>query len=255
MIGLKNFGWRLGNQMFQIAALIGTCDMHGEEPAFPQWDYAKYFAGDFTPVDFVPTSIYTQPNFHYESVPYSRDMALDGYFQSEKFFERSAKKIRRMFTLKKSILDEATDLKNQLLGCKTSNRLTAIHVRRGDYLKYPDHHPQQDHDYYQKAISEFPSQYNERGQNFIVFSDDIEWCKSYSPFNTFIFCNEPSDIKSFALMTLCDDFIITNSSFSWWAAWLGSTQDKKVITPKKWFGPAYANWNTKDLYCKDWIKL
>lgn len=240
MIGLRNFGWRLGNQMFQIAALIGTCDMHGEEPAFPQWDYAKYFTGDFTPVDFIPTSIYTQPNFHYEPVPYSRNMALDGYFQSERFFERSAKKIRGVFQFKES-RNKPIDEK-----CRT----VAIHVRRGDYIKYPDHHPQQTEEYYREAISNF------KNNKFIVFSDDIEWCMAQEVFTSNNCSYATNDeMGDFKLMSWCDDFIIANSSFSWWAAWLGSSPDKKVIAPKTWFGPAYANLNTKDLYCKDWIKL
>ena len=51
------------------------------------------------------------------------------------------------------------------------------------------------------------------------------------------------------------DNIIANSSFSWWAAYLNSNPNKKVIAPSKWFGPAYDHFNTKDLVPKSWIKL
>ena len=54
------------------------------------------------------------------------------------------------------------------------------------------------------------------------------------------------------LMTMCDDFIIANSSFSWWGAWLGNRG--KVIAPKTWFGKNLKH-DTKDIYCENWIKL
>ena len=58
------------------------------------------------------------------------------------------------------------------------------------------------------------------------------------------------------MMRLCSDFIIANSSFSWWGAWMSTNQNKKVIAPKQWFGnPLDKQNNTKDLYCPDWILI
>ena len=56
-------------------------------------------------------------------------------------------------------------------------------------------------------------------------------------------------------MTLCDGGVMSNSTFSWWGAWLISNPDKQVIAPKMWFGPAYADKDTKDLYYPNWIVL
>jgi hypothetical protein len=63
--------------------------------------------------------------------------------------------------------------------------------------------------------------------------------------------NNPTEID-LCLMSMCDHNIIANSSFSWWGAWLNNNPNKKVVAPKKWFGPAYTH-NTKDLYPESWI--
>ena len=57
------------------------------------------------------------------------------------------------------------------------------------------------------------------------------------------------------LISKCHDHIIANSTFSWWGAWLSDNEDKKIIAPKKWFGTRYSSWDTKDLYCDNFIKI
>ena len=126
----------------------------------------------------------------------------------------------------------------------------SIHVRRGDYLNSPNHHPTQNMNYYMRAIKEMP-----KDSVFLIFSDDIKWCKENFPNlpEKFIFVEGNKDYEDLHLMTHCKNNIIANSTFSWWGAWLNSNSDKIVVAPKKWFGPALKNNDTKDLYCEGWI--
>jgi hypothetical protein len=56
------------------------------------------------------------------------------------------------------------------------------------------------------------------------------------------------------IMTMCDHHIIANSSYSWWGAWMNPREGKKVIAPKKWFGPLLQK-NTENIYCEGWTKI
>ena len=147
-----------------------------------------------------------------------------------------------------------------------------LHVRRGDpnlvdprgfkwaYVNCSDQHPVQPLEYYEKALAQFDDE-----QPVIVFSDSPEWVKEQEFFaGDRFFISEPEEkyedgsytpYIDLCLMSLCSHAIIANSSMSWWGAWLQSNPNKKVIAPKMWFGPAYADKDTKDLYCSDWIVL
>ena len=113
-------------------------------------------------------------------------------------------------------------------------------------MNLPNHHPACNLGYYKEAIKLMDV------NKFIVFSDDMSWCKENFVGDEFIFMENNSDYIDLWLMSLCDNNIIANSSFSWWGAWLNQNPNKKVIAPKKWFGPAI-NHNTKDLIPESWI--
>jgi len=120
-------------------------------------------------------------------------------------------------------------------------------VRRGDYLNNKDHHPVLPISYYQKAIGAFSD------AQFVVFSDDISWCKSHFDFSdTLLFIEDNDEVTDLYLMSLMKHHIIANSSFSWWGAWLCQNPDKVVIAPQLWFGPAAVDHDTKDLIPEVW---
>jgi hypothetical protein len=149
-------------------------------------------------------------------------------------------------------VDEATKIKLLDMYGEILNKDTcSIHIRRGDYVGLPNHHPTQLISYYEDAIKIIGD-----NKHFVFFSDDIKWCEENFKFvenKTFISNN--TDYEDMYLMSMCKNNIIANSTFSWWGAWLNNNETKQVIAPLKWFGTYYSHFNTKDLYCDKWIKL
>ena len=125
----------------------------------------------------------------------------------------------------------------------------ALHIRRGDFITNSQNHPPLPLDYYKRALKLFGDD-----RQVIIFSDDTKWCKEQEIFSDdrFLVSEDNDQSYDLCLMSMCNDFIIANSSFSWWGAWLGNRG--KVVAPKQWFGKGL-NHNTKDLYCSDWSVL
>lgn len=233
---------RLGNQMFQIAATIGIATKNEHHWAFPKWSYGNAFA---TPLN-TPTQpfkrlilprIFTEPHFHYSEIelPKDKDYDLVGYFQSPKYFEHCERLIKKYFTF--SIQYQP-------------NNYTSIHVRRGDYVNKVNYHPLLPMAYYKQAMSHFS------GSTFMIFSDDIEWCKKQDWFGEKVLFSpyQKDEVADLSLMASCENHIIANSSFSWWGAYLGQNPDKKVIAPSLWFGQKLPH-DTKDLIPETWIRI
>jgi len=166
-----------------------------------------------------------------------------GYFQSEKYFAKNKSLIQNLFSI-----DEDN---NKLIIEKYSNVLklnpVGVHVRRGDYLSNP--HPVCSLDYYDKAFNLFPE-----NTVYLLFSDDITWCKENFKEETFHFVENNEDVVDLFLMTKCSHNIMANSSFSWWGAWLNKNENQRVITPQNWFGNTMEH-NTKDLIPSEWEQI
>jgi hypothetical protein len=240
MISFKDgyYGW-LGNQMFQYAATFALSKRMGVSCAFPAKSPNLH--------DIFPLSanirehsapILREAGFHFSPLPIDvKDLVLHGYFQSEKYFEDCREEVKKEFSFRNP--QQFTLLENTV----------SIHVRRGDYMKHPNHHPLCSMDYYNRAMSEF------KGYNFLVCTDDKKWCKeNFKQDNVQVSLLEDAS-QELELMSWCEHHIIANSSFSWWSAWLGHNKDKRVVAPAKWFGPAYSHMQTQDLYVEDWLVI
>lgn len=247
MISFANVAGGLANQMFQYAA--GYCHAKKMNVEFFYPKRCQFTTKSPSLYDIFNISSredgYHGPayddsvrGFHFKPIPYISPLTLHGYYQSEKYFKGYEDDIRKEFTF-------MNPSKINL-----PPNVVSIHVRRGDYLNHPNHHPTCSMEYYQKAISIFDSSYS-----FLVFSDDLPWCKQVFVGPKFEFSEGLTNDQDLELMSKCDHHIIANSTFGWWASWLNQRPDKKVIAPKIWFGPAYNHFNVSDLYRDDWIIL
>jgi hypothetical protein len=261
-ISLGNLG-RLGNQMFQLASTFGIGKRLGYEVKFSREIVTggspespdSYLGCKLYECFDIPESLllphsdilykikfrYNEGDFRYnpETESLVPDIDLYGYFQTEKYFKEYRKEILEIFKFKKEISSKA----NQLL--EVRDNYVSVHVRRGDYLNSPEHHPLLSNDYYENSMKEFPSD-----SIFCFFSDDLDWCKQNFKGDNFLFVKTGSPYCDLFLMSKFKNHIIANSSFSWWGSWLSDSE--KTIAPSTWFGHNLKK-DTTDIYCKNWI--
>ncbi|MBX3166757.1 MAG: alpha-1,2-fucosyltransferase [Candidatus Eremiobacteraeota bacterium] len=196
--------------------------------------------------------------FHFDpDVLQARDFSyLDGYWQSEKYFQTIEKEIRQDFQFREGLSQAGASLAREI---RASNSI-CLNVRRGDFVANPEaaeFHGVMGLDYFTSAVLKL-QELVPSGLEAFVFSDDIEWCEEHLKLPI------PMRVVSHAfkgykfgqylqLMSLCKHFIIPNSSFAWWAAWLSESPDKRVFAPKVWF--AGSQEDTRDLIPANWIRI
>ena len=258
---------RLCNQMFQYAALKGIARKTGVDCCIPHYTQAVDDGiGNMLRTELFDSfdldvkvellnnghaPVVNERHFHFDEELFKMcpdHVDLRGYFQTEKYFKHIEKEIRSDFTFKDEILNPCKEM------IESVENPIALHVRRGDYIKNAENHFNLPIEYYDAALSEFDDD-----RNVIVFSDDPLWCHDEGIFvdDRFIISENDDNRVDLCLMSLCNDFIIANSTYSWWGAWLSSNKDKKVIAPVQWFGKTgyTKDHNTKDLIPDDWIKI
>ena len=168
----------------------------------------------------------------------SREEGTDYYYQDPKHFDKYKDEIKALFSEGIGYLP-----------------YVAMHVRRGKNPINPDEPAYSENpfytnllatDYYAKAIDQFPP------RKFLIFSDDMEWCKANFQGEIFGYDESETDLESFNKMASCEAIITSNSSFSWWCAFLGDDK-KKVICPSEtsWF----ADGQVRTKVPPEWIQL
>ncbi|MCC6447868.1 MAG: alpha-1,2-fucosyltransferase, partial [Chitinophagaceae bacterium] len=182
------------------------------------------------------------------------DVYLEGYWQTEKYFKEISDILRKEFTFK----IPPSEANQRMLDTIRLHNSVSIHIRRTDYITDPASSKDMgfcDIPYYKRAVSYLAERVAD--PHFYVFSDDMNWVRSNFALNfpvTYVDLNNAdTNYEDMRLMSSCKHNIIANSTFSWWGAWLNSSEKKIVIAPKKWFNDTSKK--STDLVPENWIKL
>lgn len=251
----------LGNQLFQIFATIAYSINHNMKFKFKYttnlgkrntyWhtlfasiigDTSDEIEGDFYQID--------QDNPAFFDPPFNKDIMLNGYFQSPDFFETHFVQIRDILQL------------DQRQKCCKNEHAISMHFRLGDYKDLPDYHPILNVDYYKDALQYIllmdPSI---TCVEYFCEDDDLETVKTKieiirQEFRNVVFERRrmDTDWEELLLMSNNKHNIIANSTFSWWAAYLNTNEDKIVCYPSIWFGRMIPN-DVKAMFPRNWIKI
>jgi hypothetical protein len=269
----------LGNQMFQYAiarnlslkynvplkidlSFLNNRNM-GSNFVYRDYDLSLFeIEPDFN-VDFSKKIVVAnQPHYHYSQefidsignlLMTGNNVLLDGYWQTSLFFSDFEIQIRKDFQFKDKIENQTGDVK-EMLDLINSTNSVMLNVRRTDYLN-TSFHGVMGLDYLDQAKELIETKVD--NPHYFIFSDDVEWCKENINYENMTIVDHRYKGDKFGyylqLMMNCKHFIIPNSTFAWWAAWLNNDSNKIVIAPKQWFTDS--NINTADLIPSNWIRI
>jgi len=240
---------RMGNFLFQAAAAIAYAKKYGLEFSLPhettagrnpKWNpvYLPHLVNPRYNAA-LPSVTVSEKKHTFQELPFEagwkrKNIILDGYWQTEKYFKHLREDILRLF------------------GFAWTSRpgTVSVHVRRGDYVKLTNKHPPVTRKWIDEAMSQFP------GAHFVFFSDDIPWCRlAYGGRKDCSFSQGKSEVCDLVEMSWCEHHICSCSTFSWWGAWLNQNSTKKIIMPKLWFVPGWGGLDVKDIVPEEWTRL
>lgn len=232
-----------------------------------------FFKNIFSRISFLQNNDFTVRYNRYFSQ--KRNGLANGYFQTEKYFKNIREILLEEFTLKeeyqsekyKKKIKELENLKNEGI------KIIVINARRGDYVNTSRQTNRGiyllDSDYYNLAFNRLLSDLDiQKKYKILLFSDDESWIISfaneqlkkiklenvYKDFE-FLGLGAFTDYEQISLMMLGDIFLIPNSTFAWWGAWLSQSENKKVYAPKNWFiGKEWRRAN-RDIVSNEWIRI
>ena len=265
----------LGNQLFMIFTLVSYCIDHcmdyiiySKKEKRSYWNTILDAFSSYTTTTDPDNNIviYNEPHFHYRALPlFQQDTNLKGYFQSYKYFDHNIDAILKSMNFQQKIDDIHKEFPVLL-----NKKSIALHFRIGDYMGLQPFHPIQRPLYYGRAFKHLIEELKKNNDdisnyNILYFcqGSDNQIVDQYhailkDAFNL-NFVKVPDNIddwKQMLIMTSCEHFVIANSTFSWFPAYIAGklNNDRKHIVcyPLHWFGPYYASHNTNDLFLENW---
>jgi hypothetical protein len=255
----------LCNQLFMLFACISyAIDNSIDYFIHPTLIAKNYFGNFFKPIeskviynkDILENKYkYDESTFHHNNIPIKNEIVIEGFFQTDKYFKHNYESLLKLFKIRER--QEELQVKYNL------KKIIAIHFRIGDYYNLQYYHPILDVNYYINAIEYLKTQidinkylivpfYNKIDE--IVVNNYIDIINKNNNYN-FIKSESLEDYDELILMSLCDHFIIANSTFSWFGAYFSNNPNKIVCYPSKWFGEGHKNNNTVDLFPDGWVKI
>ena len=199
-------------------------------------------------------------DWHPEIMNLKGNIYLEGYFQAEHYFKDIYTQLINELSVSDQIIKNTLDI-SQIISSKMHP--VSIHIRRGDYITNPDAKKFHDictKEYFYKAIDYLEKEIGKI--NLLVFSDDIAWVKNNMKWTTgtvFISALKGMNGKALTgpeelyLMSICEHNIISNSTFSWWGAYLNKNKTKKVVAPNIWNKSPFLK--HKNIIPNDWTRL
>lgn len=251
-----NIKFNLGNQLFTIASLLGFAKRYGTKFALKEkWAFQDFF--NLEDVEILKQPLYVilkEPDLtccypffdRFKTLFQNEVVGIDGYLQSYKYWADCKDDIRRILSFKEEMVSIATQyIEHHHIDIKNS---VAISVRRGDFI-LDSHHYLLPKDYY---VNAYRSYFAER--DVVVFSDDQEWSrKNLSDMaDTVVFADGLSPLRQLCLMSMFGHFVIANSTFSWWGAYLSNAIGKVVVRPYHHFDGDLKGTDLGDHYPAEW---
>jgi len=251
----------LGNQMFVLATAFSAGIDSGRGLIFPKknWEPCQYrsvneywntfFKFLYLAFEFpgqVNRTVVDKENFQFHPFDVKGELKviqLDGYFQHIGYFNKHRADICNFFQPNEEAVKTLYTKYSWLRSTKDVGQLpekkVMIHVRQGDYVIKKNYHHNIPLRYYQKCLAEIKRKYAGVAQlKIVLFSDDISWCRQQNVFknNVEIFVEGEKDYLELYMMMQFDVYILANSTFSWWGAYLsqGKVDTGDVYLPAKW---------------------
>jgi hypothetical protein len=236
----------MGNFLFQVATAMAYAWKHNLEFTVPNTTqdphsnpiYLQHLVNPRWDSRLAPVKV-TEYGHNYQVIPFqeawrSRNIILDGYWQSERYFAEYRDRLLEAFKYP----------------WESWKGVVSFHVRRGDYLRLQRKHPPVTVNWMEKAMSKFP------GYHFLFFSDDLVWCnQAFGGRKDVTISTRRSEEQDLIRMSWCEHHICSASTFAWWGAWLNRNPNKRIIIPNWWFTPGYCGLNTSDIVPPSWERM